>query len=192
MVILFTIINYVIIYFIDYKLEFSLIDHAIVLKNYFPKKNKVTILHERFGKINFYIHEKHRAALLCNGALMYCQIIKKQSTYECDFIDPYYIPEEHLYFVHDVLKICLNFMPSQVMMIDVFNIIIEIYQNLAFLEDCQKKIALLKLFLYLGIFPENKKLYQCVMQDDLLHNHDSDVLLKEALSYCWDAEVNYS
>lgn len=169
-----------------------MIDHAIILKNYFPKKNKVTILHERFGKINFYIDEKHPAARLCNGSLMYCQIIKKQSMYQCDFIDAYYIPSEDLYFIHDILKICLNFMPTQVMMVDVFDIILEIYQDLEFLQDCQKKIFLLKIFLYLGVFPENKKLYQCVMQSNSLHNHDSDSLLRQALSYCWSTEVNYS
>jgi len=169
-----------------------LIDHAIVLKNYFPKKNKVTILHERFGKIDFYIDEKHSAARLCNGSLMYCQIIKKQSMYQCDFIDAYYIPSKDLYFIHDILKICLNFMPTQIMMDDVFDIILEIYQNLESLEDCQKKIVLLKLFLYLGVFPENKKLYQHVMQNNLLHNHDSDILLQQALSYCWNSGVNYS
>ena len=66
------------------------------------------------------------------------------------------------------------------------------YQHLNDLQECQKKVYLLKLFLYLGIFPEDKKLYQYVMQDKNLHKHDSDVLLQEALNYCWKSDLNYS
>lgn len=169
-----------------------LIDHAIVLKNYFPKKNKITILHERFGKISLYIDEKHPAVRLCNGSLMYCQVIKKRSAYQCDFVDAYYIPTDDLYFVHDFLKICLRCMPDQIAMTDVFDLIIDIYKKFHLLKSCEKKIFLLRTFLFLGIFPENKKLYQCVMQDMSLHNHDSDVILDKALTYCWAIDVNYS
>ncbi|MBP6870075.1 hypothetical protein KBC04_04285 [Candidatus Babeliales bacterium] len=173
-----------------------MIDHAIVLKNYFPKKNKITILHARFGKINFYVDEKHQAARLCNGSLMYCQIIKKQTSYQCEFIDAYFVPfqdgQYDLYFIHDILKICLLFMPDQMSMADVFDLITGIYQELDDLQVCHKKIYLLKLFLYLGIFPENKKLYQHIMQDNKLHTHDSDILLQQALNYCWNSDGNYS
>ncbi|MDP3788707.1 MAG: hypothetical protein Q8Q60_05335 [Candidatus Chromulinivorax sp.] len=175
-----------------------MIGHAIVLKNYFPKKNKITILHEQFGKINLFIDEKHQAARLCNGSLMYCDIVKKQSSsvYQCDFIDAYFIPFHDsaydLYFIHDVLKICLQFMPDQMSMSDVFTLITDMYNHLEELQACHKKIYLLKLFLYLGIFPENKKLYQFVMQDKYLHNHDSDELLLQGLRYCWSSETNYS
>lgn len=175
-----------------------MIGHAIVLKNYFPKKNKVTILHEQFGKIHFFIDEKHQAARLCNGSLMYCDVVKKQSSssYQCDFVDSYFIPFDDsvydLYFIHDMLKICLQFMPDHMVMVDVFDLVMDIYNHLDGLQACQKKIYLLKLFLYLGIFPENKKLYQSVMQNNELHNHDSDELLQKALQYCWDSDENYS
>lgn len=175
-----------------------LIGHAIVLKNYFPKKNKVTILHEHFGKINFYVDEKQQAARLCNGSLIYCDVVKKQSSsfYQCDFIDAYFIPFNDsaydLYFIHDILKICLQFMPDKIMINDAFDLIIDIYEKLEGLEVCQKKIYLLKLFLYLGVFPENKKLYQCIMQNNQLHSHDSDLLLQQGLNYCWNSDVNYS
>jgi dihydroneopterin aldolase len=66
------------------------------------------------------------------------------------------------------------------------------YNHLEGLQACQKKIYLLKLFLYLGVFPENKKLYQSVMQDKQLHNHDNDALLQQGLRYCWDSDINYS
>ncbi len=171
--------------------------HAIVLKNYFPKKNKVTILHEQFGKINFYIDEKHQAARLCTGSLIYCDVIKKQTSgYQCDFVDAYFIPfDDHvydLYFVHELLKICLQFMPDQTQITDVFDLMCKIYKNLAGLDRCKKNIYLLQLFLFLGIFPENKKLYQIVMQDDSLHNHDTDQLLEKSLNFCWNNDLNYS
>lgn len=174
-------------------METFLIGHAVVLKNYFPKKNKVTILHEQFGKINLFIHEKHPAARLCNGSLIYCDVVKKKSLYECDFIDAYFIPfhddSQDLYFVHDVLKICLQYLPFQLPLSDVFNLVIDIYKNLHGLQPCQKKILLLKLFLFIGIFPENKELYYCVMQDNQLHSHDNDELLQQGLRYCWNSDV---
>ncbi len=175
-----------------------MIGHAIVLKNYFPKKNKVTIFHEQFGKINFFVDEKQQAARLCNGSLIYCDVVKKQSSssYQCDFIDAYFVPFNDtlydLYFIHDILKICLQFIPDHMAMTDVFDIVLDIYNNLEGLQGCQKKIYLLKMFLYIGVFPENKKLYQSVMQDRLLHNHDSDELLQQGLKYCWNSDVNYS
>lgn len=175
-----------------------MIGHAIVLKNYFPKKNKVTILHEQFGKISLFINEKQQAARLCNGSLIYCDVVKKQSflSYQCDFVDAYFIPFDHdlydLYFIHDVLKICLQFMPDHIGMHDVFTLIIGMYRQLEGMQVCQKKIYLLKLFLYVGIFPENKKLYQNVMQDIQLHTHDNDILLEKGLNYCWNSDANCS
>lgn len=175
-----------------------MIGHAIVLKNYFPKKNKVTILHERFGKINFFIDEKHEAARLCNGSLMYCEVVKKQgsSSYQCNFVDTYFVPfqshTDDLYFIHDILKICLEFMPDKMAMKDVFDLVVSMYQQLHDLQDFQKKIYLLRLFLYLGIFPEDKKLYHYVMQNNLLQTYDNDVLLQQGLKYCWNSGENYS
>lgn len=165
---------------------------AIVLKNYFPKKNKITIVHERFGKINFFVDEKQQAARLCNGSLIYCDVIKKQASYQCDFIDPYFVPFQHtgtdLYFIHDILKICLKFMPDETMMVDVFDVVLKIYQQLETLQAHHKKVYLLRLFLFLGIFPEDKKLYQLVMQDIFLLNVDHDAALQKGLQYCWQSD----
>ena len=83
-------------------------------------------------------------------------------------------------------------MPDQMGMEDVFSLVTDIYQRLEGLQGCQKKIYLLKLFLYLGVFPENKKLYQHVMQDNQLHTHDGDELLQQGLKFCWDSDANYS
>jgi hypothetical protein len=130
--------------------------------------------------------------------LIYCDVVKKQSSasYQCDFIDAYFVPFNDslcdLYFIHDILKICLNFMPDQMSMSDIFDLVIDMYQKLDRLEECQKKIYLLKLFLFLGVFPENKNLYQHVMQDNQLHTHESDLLLQQGLKYCWNSDVNYS
>ena len=166
-----------------------MICQAIVLKNYFPKKNKVTILHEQFGKINFFVNETKDASRLCNGSLIYCDVRKKESSYQCDFIDAYFVPFEQdrydLYFIHDLLKICLNFAPWQISMSDIFNLILEIYNKLESLSCEQKKVYLLKIFLYLGIFPEDKLLYQIVMQGYRLNITNIDELLYKGLHHCW-------
>ena len=167
--------------------------HALVLKNYFPKKNKVTILHEKYGKINFFVHENQDTSRLCNGSMMYCDIQKKDATYQCHFIDTYFIPLDQnkydLYFIHDLLKICLNFVPWQVAMPDIFQMIIEIYRQLDNLSCEEKKIYLLKIFLYIGIFPEDKLLYQVVMQGHRLHIKNIDKLLYNALNFCWNHDL---
>jgi hypothetical protein len=166
-----------------------LICNAIVLKNWFPKKNKVTILHEHFGKINFFVNELQDASKLCNGSLIFCDIKKKESSYQCDFIDIYFVPlDPHrydLYFIHDILKICLNFAPWHIMMSDVVSLIVEIYKNLDSVSEQQKKIYLLKLFLYLGIFPEDIVLYQVVVQGYRSQVQDIDQLLHKGLDHCW-------
>lgn len=168
-----------------------MICHAIVLKNYFPKKNKVTLLHEQFGKINLFISEKQEASRLCNGSLIFCNITKRESSYTCDFIDAYFIPFDQdrydLYFIHDLLKICLNFAPWQSVTTDVFDLFLEIYKQLDLLSVEQKKICLLKMFLYLGVFPEDKQLYQVVMQSYRLNNQDLNQILHKGLDYCWNS-----
>lgn len=171
--------------------------HAIVLKNYFPKKNKVTIFHQTFGKINFFIDEKHDAAKLCNGALIFCEVIKKRSTYQFLAIDPYFVPFQDddlydLYFIHDILKICLQFMPDQLAMNEVFYLVMSMYEQLALFHGCKQHMFLLKLFLCLGIFPENKTLYQQVMQGSHVHSDENEALLQQGLRYCWNSDVNYS
>ena len=149
-------------------------------------------MHEQFGKINFFVNETKDASRLCNGSLIYCDVQKKDASYQCDFIDAYFVPFDQdrydLYFVHDLLKICLNFAPWQIAMADVFDLIVEIYQQLESVSPEQKKIYLLKIFLYLGIFPENKLLYQVVMQGYRLNIENIDKLLYNALDYCWKSE----
>lgn len=166
-----------------------MICHAIVVKNWFPKKNKVTILHEQFGKINLFVTELEQASKLCNGSLIFCDIQKKESSYQCHFIDVYFIPFDSqvydLYFVHDILKICLNFAPWHIMMPDILSLILDIYKDLESVSSEQKKIYVLKLFLFLGIFPEDRLLYQIVMQGYRLNVENIDQVLHKALRHCW-------
>ena len=169
-----------------------MICHAIVLKNYFPKKNKVTILHEQFGKVNFFVNETKDASRLCNGSLIYCDVQKKDASYQCDFIDAYFVPFDQdrydLYFVHDLLKICLNFAPWQIPMSDVFDAITQIYGQLESISTLDKKICLLKIFLFLGIFPEDKLLYQIVMQGYRTNIANIDETLNKALDNCFSSQ----
>jgi len=169
-----------------------LIAQAIVLQNSFPKKNKVTILHEQFGKISFFVHEKHPASRLCNGSLMYCEVEKKGSVYTCNFIDAFFIPFSHstlhAKFMYDILKICLNFMPDETIMDDVFSLVMYVYEQSHNLDFFQKKIILLRIFLYVGVFPEDKLLYQIVMQEGLQYSDRYDLVLQQGLTHCWQSQ----
>lgn len=171
-------------------------DRAIVLKNSFPKKNKLILLHESLGKISIFFDEKHSAARLCNGSLVYCSVLKKQSSFRCEQIEAYFIPMtftlSDLSFMHDILKICLQFLPEQTSIPDLFELIVAMYSNLEHLPVCLQNIYLLRIFLYVGIFPENKKLYQSIVQQYELHNHDSDIMLQQGVQYCWKQDANYS
>jgi hypothetical protein len=75
---------------------------------------------------------------------------------------------------------------------DIFPLLIKVYEKLDLLEPCQRKIYLLRLFLFVGIFPENKQVYQLVMQDSTLHVHDTDAILEQSLQFCWQHESNYA
>lgn len=172
-----------------------MIHHAVVLKNYVPEKNKLVLLHEQFGKITIYITQKDSAMRLCNGTILYCSVDKKNNKYQLHFIDPYFVVyhdnQHDLYFLHQILKICLDCMPSENKMGDVFDLVLEIYKNLAHLKTCHKKIYILRLFLYLDIFPESSQLYQAVMQSAQLHEHKDDILLDKGIAYCFKTE-NYA
>ena len=167
-----------------------MIAQAFVIKNYFPVRQSVMIFHQQFGKIHFFIQQKDQAALLCNGSLIYCDVVKKNKSYQCLYVDPYFVPSsisiEHLYFIHDILKICYFFIPQEMMLSDVFNLIFTTYKQIHDLDDFTQKQYLLRLFLYLGIFPDNIRLYQVVMQEKIIFSQEVDQLFKKSLEYCWN------
>jgi len=169
---------------------------AIVIKNYFPLKNRVKILHEQFGLISFFVHEKSAGALLCNGSLIYCNILKKKESYHCDFVDPYFVPFDSnlcdFYFIQDVLRICLEFLPKETMVHEIFYLILEMYQSLESLTDIEKKSYQLKLFLCMGIFPHDVKLYKAVMLEQKNGNKDLECMFTKALAFCWQSQNNLS
>ncbi len=167
-----------------------MIAQAFVIKNYFPARQTIAIFHQQFGKIHFFIQHKDQASLLCNGSLIYCDIVKKNTIYQCLYVDPYFVPAgislEHLYFVHDILKICKNYIPQEIMLPDVFDLIVYIYSQIHHFDNFTKKQYLLRLFLYVGVFPDNPSLYHYVMQEKLFFSQEIDLLFEKSLQYCWN------
>lgn len=167
---------------------------AFVLKNFFPHQHKIILLHETLGKISCYVSQKHKAVLLAHGALISLRVQIQKNYYRLEDIDivlsPYELVSYDLYFVHDILKICLKILPYHVQVTELFHLLCDIYRNLNNLTALQKKFYILQIFFAVELFPDNEKLYFLMMKQRKITEQDHK-LLQHGLYVCWDLYEGY-
>jgi len=133
---------------------------GIILKNYYPQRQKISVLDRKMGKIQ-YPSPKNKAIPV--GSLIgYYVEQNRYNFYKINQLEILNIPFEtatdDILFLHHVLEICYYFIPCGAEMQEIFNLLMYLYSfpyKLKYIIE--KKLFLFKLFVSLGIFPEGKE-----------------------------------
>ena len=142
---------------------------GIVLKNYYPQKQKLVVLDKKEGKIQCVPNRID----IPNGAILAYTKVKKHIHLinNIEILDvPFDIAGADINFLHAVLEICYYFIPSECPNHGIFELLLYLYSfpnKIKYIID--KKLFLFKLFISLGIYPEGKK-----FQTPYLHNLASE------------------
>ncbi len=138
---------------------------GIVVKRYFPQKQKIVLFDDELGKITC-VPPHDRISL---GTLLSYEIQPRKPMafiYDVELIAmPLDGLEMDILFVHHVLEVCYYFIPEQSTAPDVYDIMMLLFTKQACIRHpFFKKIFLFKLFALLGIYPD-----RTVPMDALMH-----------------------
>ncbi len=129
---------------------------GIVLKKYFPHKQKIALLDRNEGRVEYTVlHEK-----ICLGALIYYTVTKLPrsnviETYE--IVDaPLQRTHQDLFFIHQLLELCYYFVPQGYSDEDIFDLMVFFYSYKGVVTQPLRQRILIKFFVTLGIYPENQ------------------------------------
>lgn len=135
-------------------------DIAIVLKNYYPARTRITLLDQSVGHIDCW---SDRYDLPVGTLIAYHQRVHIDR-YSAQSIELMALPPctclPDLVFVHQVLEICYRFSPPHCAAPDLFALISILYQEDTFSRlhnSLLKKIFLCKIFVMLGVWPLGEK-----------------------------------
>lgn len=155
---------------------------GIILKRYFPYKQKIVLLDDKLGKITA-VPPSDEISL---ATLMQYEL-RSQGTmpfmYHVELIAwPLDGLEHDILFVHHVLEMCYYFIPVSSASEEIFDLLLLLYtRNTCIRHRLFKKIFLFKLFVLLGIYPEKG-----VSMDALIHQ-----LLVQPLEITMQSDATY-
>lgn len=155
---------------------------GIVVKRYFPLKQKIVLLDDTLGKITC-VPPHDRISL---GTLLSYELQERSPMsfiYDVELIAmPLDGLDLDILFVHHVLEVCYYFIPDQSPASEIFEIMMLLFTKQPCIRHpLFKKIFLFKLFALLGIYPDNT-----VRVDALVHR-----LLAEPLEMLMRSDVTY-
>lgn len=130
---------------------------GIVLKNYQPRKDKIAVVDAYFGKIECFMPSRPKQ--VHTGSLMRYFLRNVGTLYALEGIEVIEVPLAlarcNLYFFHTILEISYYFLPLDAPGDAVFSMIRCLLFDYV-ITSRQKKIFLLRLFVQLGLYPEEK------------------------------------
>lgn len=160
---------------------------AFVIKNHVPYSFKVILLHQKHGKIVCIFDKKDQAALLTSGSLIWCSVKKMKNLYTLDNLEiESQAPLHSLIFMHDLMRLCLQALPSNISVPEFFDFLLYARQNLDTLSQKSKNIVFLRLFLMLDLIDEDHLIYQAAIMDPTGHITHEVSLLEKYVQHCWD------
>lgn len=175
-------------------LKHKMISYAFVIKNFVPVYKKVQILHAQYGKVLCVYPQKHQGALLTTGSVILCQIEPFNRAYRFEYLEivrsTNCVDVMQLQFIHEIMLICLKFIPNNVAVSDIVEFLLYLYRDIDNVSSQGKNIALLRLFLLCGLLPETQELYRIAMQDPYGKIVHDDQLLQRYVQFGWDQLVD--
>lgn len=166
-----------------------MISHAFIIKNFIPLSHKVQIIHEQYGKIVCMYSQDHQARQLTTGSIILCHVESTNRLYRFEYLEIVRsiasTDLDQLQFVHEMMKICLKLVPNNVVVPDIFEFLMYVYQNVDTLSIVGRKIVLLRLFLLCEVLPSTSESYQAAMQDPFANTLVDHPLLDHYVQIGW-------
>ena len=156
---------------------------GIIVKSFIPQKQKLCVLDETLGKIMCVPNRDH----LSNGLQISYYAQEKNNIHflhNIEIIDAAFsLAQEDILFYHHVLELCYYFVPLGSYAPALFDLLLYLYASPKnFFSTVTKKIILFKIFVALGIHPEDSR-----FQMPWLHR-----LASESIDNITDEIVNLS
>lgn len=137
---------------------------GVVLKSYFPQKNKILLFDKYLGKISVSVANHNKDPRLTNGMIISRYIIDNSKKF--NIIKNFEIIEypiswySDIYFLHHVLELYQYCTPKEAVCNELFELIYFLCSSFdKFKSINSKKIFLYKFFLILGIYPSDNDFY---------------------------------
>ncbi len=132
---------------------------GIVLRNYYPYKQKISLFDKEHGRIDATLI-KHRSGVLqqLNNGTVLRYTIGEQSTiskiHDVEIMTiPFELAKHDLNFFHHILELSYYFLPPNAAAPDTFDLIMYLFNTAA--HTFNKHLILFRFFISLGIYPEN-------------------------------------
>lgn len=135
--------------------------NGIILKTYFPKKRKMAVLDSAQGKIELVPPHEN----VCIGALISYHAEQKGMVYFAREFEQLLLPEGWSYadllFFHHVIELCYYFIPFESHVPGIFDLLQRLYHadGLKYFSYSFKLLFIFKLFVRMGIYPEDRSLH---------------------------------
>ncbi|MGE0206352.1 MAG: hypothetical protein AB7R69_00715 [Candidatus Babeliales bacterium] len=135
--------------------------NGIVLKNYCPNKQKLIIFDEELGKIEAIFFARGHHMISAGSYLCYYAERTKNQWYKLEGYELFHAPLQlaryELYFYHHVLELCYYFIPFELPLDGIFDLLkFLLYSYHEVADSYKKKLFLLRFFVQLGIYPEEE------------------------------------
>lgn len=140
---------------------------AIVLKNYFPQKYSLSLLDHKGGKMTGVSHAIEHISV---GSLIEYTLDRARKNslfiYHIELQEmPFVLAQSDILFLHHALELCYHFIPNGSEALAAFELLKHFYVPHEWMQSSlYKKIFLFKLFVGLGIYPEDKRVRKSSLQ----------------------------
>ena len=169
---------------------------ALILKTFPQHDQKALVLDEKYGKVYVKLGAFSQVSL-CQGMLIQGNLFlpAQAAAYTLKNIDPLYAPFDQanhdLEFLHTFLFVLARTIPMHAHFSGIIAYTKYVYTIFSLLDEHQKKLVLLFIFLKGDVFPEEPWLYQLVIENAFkVHEISLDERMQKKVAHtfslCWE------
>ena len=168
---------------------------ALILKTFPQHEQKALVLDEKYGKVYAKLGVFSKVSL-CQGMLIQGTFFPSSGgAYILKNVDPVYAPFDQanhdLEFLHTFLFTLQKTIPLHANFSGIILYTKYVYENFFELNEHQKKLVLLFIFLKSGVFPEDPWLYKLLIENaftihELFLDSRMEQKVAHTFSQCWE------
>lgn len=134
---------------------------GIILKNYIPKKHKLSMVDKELGKVEVLINDVSLFSKLCHGAVIHYYPVPYGTLYKISEIEiiavPFGCARENIFFLHHVLELCYHFFPQGYVDKNFFETLLFLIESEGLVQNQHKLLFLFRIMIMVGGVSELKE-----------------------------------